>query len=153
MNKLVKTALVLGLSLPTLVLAGGGFGTDGYLKRFDLNNDGQVTQEEINKVKSEQFAKYDSDGNGILSSEEWQAMRQDRVKERMARRFAHHDSNGDGGISQEEFMSRATHMMDRLDSNGDHVIDKDELGCSTNGRHHGGGYGYGHHHGGMGMQE
>ena len=140
MKKLMISVLALGLAVPVALLAGAGYGhgPSGFMKRFDLNNDGKVTQEEIDKAKTDLFAKYDTDGNGVLSLEEWQAMRQDRMKERMAEHFKRQDSNGDGGISQEEFMARAQHMMERMDHNGDHAIEADEMG------HFGGGFG---HHG------
>ena len=140
MNKYIATALVIGMAVPTFLLAAPGVGGNRFLQRFDANNDGKVTQEEINTVKSEQFAKYDKDGNGVLSLEEWQAMRQDRMKERQAQGFSRHDANGDGGISKEEFLAKSNRWMERMDHNGDHMIDQDEMG-----QHHG--YGHRGHHG------
>jgi len=137
MNKLIVSALAIGLAVPTYLLAGAGPDGNRFMQRFDSNNDGKVTQEEINKVKSELFSKYDVDGNGVLSLEEWQTMRQDRQKERISQRFNRHDANGDGGISQEEFMAKSNLMMERMDSNVDHMIDQDEMGNHHQGGHHG----------------
>jgi len=141
MKKSLIAAVLLGFAVPAILLAGEAPGTNRFLQTFDSNNDGKVTQEEIDKVKSDLFAKYDSDGNGVLSLEEWQALRLDRMKDRISQRFNRHDSNGDGAISLDEFMAQSRHMMDRMDENGDHMIDQSEMG-----NHHGRGN-WGHHHG------
>jgi len=127
MKNLLITALVASVAIPSLLLAGTGNRGGHFMDRFDSNKDGTVTKEEINKVRSEEFLKYDKDGNGVLSVDEWKAMREDRLNQRMQRQFTRHDSNNDGAISQEEFMTKPERMMSHLDKNGDNVIDADEM--------------------------
>jgi len=127
MKSPIILALLTALATPGAVFAQPGPDGSHFMDHFDADKDGKVTQAEIDKVKSDLFSKFDSDGNGLLSQDEYMALRMDRMKERMNNRFTHQDKNGDGAISQEEFMTMSNRMMARLDENGDNVIDADEL--------------------------
>ena len=63
---------------------GGGYHQGGmkhhrrmgrwFMKRYDANEDGKVTQEEIDKNRNERHGKYDGNGDGKLSLEEFQGL-------------------------------------------------------------------------------
>lgn len=75
----------------------------------------------------------DTDGDGLLSLQEFQAPNDAR--------FASLDADGDGSISAEEFKARHMARFSALDANGDGVIDADER-PQRKGRRDGCGKGY-----------
>ncbi len=128
----------------------------------DANHDGRVTQEELHALfghmKSEHFARSDKNGDGKLSADEVPRM----PAGVFARLDANHDGalsadelakgplahgngdffqrldlNGDGAITQDEANAAATERFERMDKNGDKVLDTTELT-------HGGKWGHGH---------
>ena len=96
-----------------------GFGPQGYGPRghggmpggfpaaFDADKDGRITPEEAKAGFEALVSKYDADGNGTLSMDEFRALHEDRIRERMARAFQAIDRDGNGQISAEELGSPA----------------------------------------------
>ena len=103
---------------------GPGFGGMGgpmmLFDQFDSNKDGKITQDEIDAVRDAQLKKYDRDGDGTLSLEEYQALWLDAMRPRMVRQFQANDADGNGRITTEEFRARFAR-------NGDGAIMPDEL--------------------------
>ncbi|HET6469758.1 MAG TPA: hypothetical protein VFG43_15395, partial [Geminicoccaceae bacterium] len=110
-------------------MAGGmmGEGPMGLFESFDQNDDGKVTQEEINAVRDERFARFDSDGDGRLSLQEYEALWLDAMRTRMVRQFQAHDADGDAAVTPEEFRARYARMVSVLDVNGDGEVTRDEI--------------------------
>src|SRR5687768_14461769 len=93
-------------------LAGGGWHRDhghhgsagqSLFETFDANQDGTLTQAEVDQARQSKLAEFDRDGNGSLSLEEYQALWMDAMRERMVDRFQGHDDDGDGMVTAEEF--------------------------------------------------
>lgn len=88
----------------------------------DLNDDGIVTQDELQKAARAAFDVIDADDSGEVTAEEYEAcinqsagmraMPSDRSEEN----FAEYDTDGDGELGQEEFMNAA---VDASESAGD----------------------------------
>ncbi|MDU8928235.1 EF-hand domain-containing protein [Alisedimentitalea sp. MJ-SS2] len=114
-----------------------------FVENWDLNEDGQVILAETIERRSDVFAAFDSDDNGVLSSEEYdlfdearanymkengmsQGARQDKGQgpanpaNGMKREFT--DANGDGQVTQEEFMNAVPGWFAQIDRNGDGVV-------------------------------
>ena len=113
---------------------------------MDANGDGALTADEISNHRADKMAKYaksgkrgearfkklDTDGNGTLSKEEFDAgmskHHAKRFQKRQARMMEHLDANKDGKITQDEM---GTHLQDRmmarLDADGDGRISKKEM--------------------------
>jgi Ca2+-binding EF-hand superfamily protein len=104
----------------------GGFGP-GFFEMFDVNGDGRLTQAEIDQVRQQRLAKFDTNGDGKLSLEEYQALWMDAMHVRMVRAFQAHDADGDGLVTVEEFTAPYSHVVSRLDTNGDGQLTQDEL--------------------------
>ena len=103
--------------------AGGAIGHAGeLLATFDTDGDGVVTQEEIDAVRAAELAEFDADGDGTLSLEEYQALWLARVYERMVDAFQELDANGDGEITIEEFNAGLANIVARLDQDGDGAL-------------------------------
>ncbi|MBB4640058.1 EF-hand domain-containing protein [Rhizorhapis suberifaciens] len=67
--------------------------------RYDRNRDGIVTRTEMLSTRTKAFQKLDTDGNNLLSFEEWAIKTSDR--------FAEADLEGDGRLTPAEFATTA----------------------------------------------
>jgi hypothetical protein len=115
---------------------GGGAG-QSLFDAFDANQDGTLTQAEVDQARQAKLAEFDRDRNGSLSLEEYQALWMEAMRERMVDRFQAHDDDGDGMVTAEEFGADYGRIISRLDQNGDGEVTMDELRERGEGRHHG----------------
>ncbi len=115
---------------------------DRIMKRFDVNQDEQITLDEVQSVRIARFNKMDVDGNGLLNSEELESFRakmreesqNDATQNRRGRgqgmgkgnRLKRLDSNGDGQISVSEFTAKVP-LFNRFDADKNGIITKEEL--------------------------
>lgn len=96
------------------------------MRRFDANDDGAITQAEIDNLRTEKFQQYNGDGNETLNLEEYEQLWLDWMRERMVDRFQHLDADGDGEVTVEEY-ERPTHrLIERLDRNGDGQLSRED---------------------------
>jgi Ca2+-binding EF-hand superfamily protein len=132
----------IALGTTTMVGAGlaGGHGDHGrgwggghseraqrMFESFDANQDGTITQAEIDETRSSRLAEFDADGDGSLTIEEYQGLWMDAMRERMVDQFQAHDDDGDGLVTVEEFSERYDSLVQRLDRNGDGQLTQDDL--------------------------
>jgi Ca2+-binding EF-hand superfamily protein len=117
-------------------LAGGGWGGHhgwghgggmGFFEQFDANQDGRLTQAEVDEVRRGQLTEFDQNGDGSLTLEEYQALWLDAMREHMVDRFQAHDDDGDGMVTAEEFGERFDRMISRLDADNDGEVTLDEM--------------------------
>lgn len=150
-----KTALVLTLTASVALTAaipaaaqgfGGPRGGEMIFEEFDLNNDGQITLEEMTNHREARFTQADTDGDGSLSRDEMIAAGQTRVEAGVDRMIERIDSDGDGAVSLAEMEaagherreSRQARMFDRIDADGDGAISAEEFEAAADrfrGRH------------------
>ena len=97
------------------------------IEQFDANNDGQVTQDEIDGARSERFQQFDANNDGRLSLEEYEALWMDAMRERMVDRFQRLDDDGDAIVTQEEFVAPMRNLVIRRDRDGDGSITVEEM--------------------------
>jgi len=102
-------------------------GMHDMLLSFDANEDGKLSQEEIDQGRASQLKKFDKNGDGTLSLGEYEALWLDVMRERMVDRFQGHDADGDGKVTSEEFGERFAGMVKFMDSNGDGVLDETDM--------------------------
>jgi Ca2+-binding EF-hand superfamily protein len=105
---------------------GHGGGT-GFFERFDANQDGRITQAEVDEVRRSRLTEFDQNGDGSLTLEEYQALWLDAMRERMVDRFQAHDDDGDGMVTAEEFGEPFDRMVSRLDTDDDGAVTLDEM--------------------------
>jgi len=106
---------------------GGGPGMHDMLLGFDANDDGKLSQEEIDQGRANQLKKFDKNGDGTLNLAEYEALWLDAKRERMVDRFQGHDADGDGKVTREEFGARFAGMVKFMDTNGDGVLDESDM--------------------------
>jgi EF hand len=114
----------------------GGAPGERLFEAFDANQDGTLTQAEVDQARQAKLAEFDADGSGSLNLEEYQALWLDAMRERMVDQFQSHDDDGDGLVTVEEFGDRFSRIIIRLDDNGDGEVTMDELSERAMRRHH-----------------
>jgi Ca2+-binding EF-hand superfamily protein len=119
MNKTMIASIAALLATSSIAFAHGGKGH----ARFDRDGNGIVTRDEMRTTEIERFEKMDANRDGQLTLDEVQAF----GKERAAKRFAAKDKNGDGQLSRAEVQKMPDPMFARLDTNGDGLLSKEEL--------------------------
>lgn len=116
---------------------------DQLIEAFDLNKDGVLTQDEIDTARAQRLQEFDTNGDGNLSLEEYQALWLDAMHERMVDQFQRHDDDGDGLVTAEEFSEMQSKMVARMDRNGDGQIDANDMRRRGEGRRGRDGHGKG----------
>lgn len=114
---------------------GQGMGAGGpqfVFAEVDTDGDGKISTEEFDAYKAAQFAKVDADGNGTVSVEELiafdETQRVERQKFRVEAMVKARDTDGDGVLSAEELSTQPQKSpFERLDRNDDGFISEDEL--------------------------
>jgi Ca2+-binding EF-hand superfamily protein len=151
-TKLLLTTGALALGATAFAgasLADGGWGRhhghghhrgagEGLFETFDANQDGRLTQAEIDQARQAKLTEFDRDGDGSLTLEEYQALWLDAMRERMVDNFQDHDDDGDGMVTAEEFGERYSGIVSRVDEDGDGAVTMDEMRQRMERRHRGG---------------
>ena len=105
----------------------GGFGGGRLFETFDANDDGKITQAEIDAFRKGQFDEHDANKDGKLTLQEYQNLWLAVMRERMVDAFQRHDDDGNAEVTLEEFSERFSRMVRRMDADGDGAITRDDL--------------------------
>ncbi|MEP6906828.1 MAG: EF-hand domain-containing protein [Pseudoxanthomonas sp.] len=106
----------------------------GMLEIYDADGDGKVSRAEYDRGRDDAFARTDVDGDGKLSGDEYLVEFEDRLDRRIAStressgqqaavRFKSLDTDKNERMSWDEYAASGKRMFDRLDTNGDRVVD------------------------------
>lgn len=123
--------VIMSLGLSASALARGGMGS----AQYDINQDGQVTSEEIETVRAATFNEADSNGDGNLNLEELQVQMENQRTKRQAERYTALDTDGNGQLSVTEFqeshpsgdVTMSTTLFGLADENGDSALSQAEF--------------------------
>lgn len=98
---------------------GGGkrHGMKMAFERYDSNQDGVITQEEVDAVVVERFGELAGDDNTITLDQYREAW-MERSSDRQVRAFQRLDRDGDGSVTQAEYDNASERMFNRLDRDG-----------------------------------
>lgn len=125
-----RLPLLACLSLASLLpfVAGAQEMTDPatLVARADANHDGMISRDEFLAARAARFDRMDRNHDGYLTDADARGLpgRAARMFPLMLRMA---DSDNDGRISREEFNAMPARGFDRMDSNGDGMLDRDEL--------------------------
>ena len=117
---------------------GGGRGEGGpdvgaFFDRFDANEDGKLTKDELPERAAEHIMKADADGDGAVTKEELEAAREKMGGGRgeggrdVGAFFDRFDANEDGKLTKDELPERAAEHIMKADADGDGAVTKEEL--------------------------
>ena len=123
----------LALAAPSLAQRGamgmmGGLGAEQLLREVDTDRDGRMTQAEIDAAVNARFARFDADGNGRLSLDEFNALWADVTRPAAVRAFQFMDPNGDASVTKAEVDERTSRLVQRFDRNGDGALSMQDRG-------------------------
>ena len=125
---------VLGLGAAGLAVAqsghhgmgrGGGMMMD-MMARYDANEDGKLSQEEIDNDRTARHGEFDGDKNTTLSLQEFQALWLKARNEEMVREFQQFDRDGNAQVTLDEYKAPMAAMVKRMDRNGDSMIGEED---------------------------
>lgn len=151
---LASTAIAFALTLPGAAIADNHAAKDGakatkadkkmnkrasrhaqrFMRLYDINKDGKVTPEEIALDQARMFTAMDVNDDKALSVDEMRRRGRSLQVFRAATIFDMLDINGDGKLSVSEVQGPSKRWLKRYDTNGDGVMEADEVPH----RHHGG---------------
>ena len=102
---------------------------------FDSDNDGKLTQAEIDQGRARRFSTFDKDGDQQLTLQEFEALWLDAMRERLVDRFQDLDNDGDAVVTLEEFQMPFARVVAGMDRNGDAALSPDDHGFRGRGHH------------------
>ena len=103
---------------------GGGM---AMMEQFDVNRDGNLTQEEIDQSRKDRLAKFDTNKDGKLSLQEFEPLWLDFTRRQMVRAFQRLDADGDATVTQDEYQGPTQHMVMRGDRNNDGHLNREDM--------------------------
>ena len=146
---MTRIRLSLGILAVGILITGHGLAQrqadpEAMFERLDQDGDSVVTSDEVPDEQRELFdrilSRGDQDQDGKLTREEFMAFRQAaQSRQGQGRRgrggrgfdpemmFERMDTNGDGKITRDELPAQAPPMLERMDSDGDGAITREEL--------------------------
>lgn len=112
------------LPSPAVIEQPGGAINVNSLARFDLNNDGVVTVQEMLQVNLSKMMTFDRNGDGYLDENEFIAATSDRRNRNGASSaiFKNLDTNRDGKLSSKELAAYLTPSIAALDPNNTGIV-------------------------------
>ena len=96
----------------------------------DTDKSQTIDAEEMRRVRERWFPRYDGDGDGYVSLDEFNFSVPAELadeRERRSRRFKVMDLDGDGLLSREEHLQFGNRVMQAADLNGDGIVSRDEF--------------------------
>jgi hypothetical protein len=92
------------------------------LANLDTNDDGALSQEEIDAAVDARFTEFVANSDGILSLDEFQALWAEITRPMAVRAFQFLDPNGDAAVARAELDDRFGSVVARFDRNDDGML-------------------------------
>jgi Ca2+-binding EF-hand superfamily protein len=95
-------------------------------ERYDANQDGKISQDEINANRTQWHAEFDKDKSGDLSLAEFEQLWLKARREQLVREYQEFDRDGDGKVTTDEYRSPMANTVANMDRNGDGVLSQED---------------------------
>ena len=95
-------------------------------ERYDLNQDGEITQEEIDRNRTEWHAEFAGDDDA-MALEEFQDLWLRARHRQMVREFQRFDRDGDGRITLEEYQRPMAEFVEQFDRTDSESLSRDDF--------------------------
>lgn len=99
----------------------------GLFDEADADRNGTVTKAELDAFGGDRLKRFDADGNGELSLDEFQGLWVELTRPVRVRAFQFVDADGNGQITTAEMQKPLDMALQRMDRNDDGSIARDEL--------------------------
>lgn len=137
----MRTAIILGLLIPVgfaVTTAASAQSDQGprperpSYSELDLNEDGQLTLEELRAQGTARFEAADTNADGELDAQELTVQAQARASSRVEQMIERMDADGNGTLSAEEMTDRDSgrrgdRIFGRMDADDDGVVSEAEF--------------------------
>jgi Ca2+-binding EF-hand superfamily protein len=94
------------------------------LQRVDTDKDGKISKAEFDAEGTKLFTRLDANGDGKIADNEMPQRHWARFRGAM---FDRMDADHDGKVTKAEFQAAGEQMFQRLDKNGDGILEQDEM--------------------------
>lgn len=121
----MATSLAATLLFATPALAQQGERALASLAEADSNHDGEVSRAEFQAQRAVRFDRLDRNGDGRIAKDDLPA--RGAMQKRLMERMAPFDRDRDGAVTRAEFAGGPTPAFDRIDADGNGMIDTTEL--------------------------
>jgi len=141
----LSTSLILAAALAVAAGGAAADGTTGAAPQqqartlLDFHSGGDLSPEQMQLYGDEVFVKYDTDGDGYLSDEEWVVRSKAQIEAEGADVviFDDHaveaiDADGDGRVSHDEWSAEVQGYFGSLDLNNNGIVDQQEIDAGSN---------------------
>jgi hypothetical protein len=108
---------------------------DNLFERADADHDGKLTKAELDAFAADALKRFDKDGDGRLSLDEFQGLWLELTRPLEVRAFQFLDRNGEGKVTAQELQRPLDRFFEHLDRKGAGYVTEDELRGRE--RHHG----------------
>jgi len=98
---------------------------DSLAERYDANQDGEITQAEIDQNRAEWHREFA--GDDAMTLEEFQNLWLRARNRQMVREFQRFDIDGDGRITLEEYQEPMAEYVERFDRSDNQSLGKDDF--------------------------
>ena len=106
---------------------------DSLAERYDADQDGEITQAEIDRNRAEWHREFAGDDDA-MTLEEFQGLWLKARNRQMVREFQRFDTDGDGRITLEEYQEPMAEYVERFDRSDNQSLGKDDF--QRRGREH-----------------
>ena len=130
-----SVALLILLAAPLSVApaAAGQADRESALRWYDgvdTDHNEMVDAAELNRVRDKRFRRYDGNGDGYITLDEFNYSIPEDLgdeRERRSRRFAVMDRDGDSRLIKEEYLEFGGRVIQAADRNGDGIVTRQEF--------------------------